>query len=468
MNLLSRTFAELLSSPSARQRLIPHPALVLHPFSSLYSTTATSTATAASSTNSQSKPKYRGSKPTPPPPPPPSSSSRSSPAADTHQNIAVFEREEFVSSVDEYDWPRPGEIPWQAKVANSVNLIGRLQMPVQSHSSSDGKFWAGSIITQDPTSHSPSLWIPIIFEGDLAHIAACHLKENDYIHIGGQLNTDPQPFTINQGQANVQVIVHSIDFVQESSEMKKTFAPRKREGLAFNYSASVKNDISVNQLWKDLLAKPHEWWDIRLEKGDSMGAAFERKDDGALLWMIESTPEWIRQKLESLTFDRKIVQKIQNTASVNIDGNSVLSLWRDLLNNPKQWWDYREDKRSGSVKPKHPDFKHKDGRFPLWINTAPVWVLSGLEGLEFDSPIHKTKQVKDHKGDESWKNLVENPDKWWDNRSNKINEKSPDFKHKDTREGLWLSDSPTWVLSKLPPAKTKLEAAIVKRDTLLS
>ena len=33
---------------------------------------------------------------------------------------------------------------------------------------------------------------------------------------------------------------------------------------------------------------------------------------------------------------------------------------------------------------------------------------------------------------------------------------SPDFKHKDTGEGLWLgSSTPPWVLLKLPPVPTK-------------
>lgn len=40
-----------------------------------------------------------------------------------------------------------------------------------------------------------------------------------------------------------------------------------------------------------------------------------------------------------------------------------------------------------------------------------------------------------------------------------IKERSPDFKHKETGEALWLSDSPTWVLSKLPPPKSKLDVA---------
>jgi len=48
--------------------------------------------------------------------------------------------------------------------------------------------------------------IPVIFEGDLAHVAACHLKKKDCVYIAGQLSADPPPFTMNEGQANVQVM----------------------------------------------------------------------------------------------------------------------------------------------------------------------------------------------------------------------------------------------------------------------
>ncbi|KAA8535703.1 hypothetical protein F0562_030706 [Nyssa sinensis] len=290
------------------------------------------------------------------------------------------------------NWPRPSEIPWQTQVANSVNLIGRVQIPVQFQASPDGKYWAGTIISQQDeegtifSSDSPPFWIPIIFEGDLAHIAACHLKEKDCVYIAGQLSADPPPFTISQGQANVQVMVRSINFVQGSSQLKKSFAPCKQEKLVKNHPASV------------------------------------TKEGG---------------------------------------------YWMDLLKNPKQWWDHRENKLNRLVNPKHPDFKHKDSGDALWLDRAPKWVLSELEGLEFDVQLRKTKQVMDKKEDDSWKNLVENPkddswknlvenpSKWWDNRLGKVNVKSPDFKHKDTGEALWLNDSPAWVLSRLPPLKTK-------------
>jgi len=56
------------------------------------------------------------------------------------------------------DFPRPKEIPFQAKVANSINLIGYIDMPIQTQvSSPDEKFRAATVITQEPSYHSPAL-----------------------------------------------------------------------------------------------------------------------------------------------------------------------------------------------------------------------------------------------------------------------------------------------------------------------
>ncbi|XP_022762604.1 protein OSB2, chloroplastic [Durio zibethinus] len=279
------------------------------------------------------------------------------------------------------EWPRPTKIPFQSKVANSVSISGYIHMPVQFEAASDGKLWAGTVISQNPSSDSPPLWIPIIFEGDLAHIAACHLKENDHVYIDGQLSADPPSSNANHGQANVQVMVRTVNFVDESAPMTKSIATPKEEG-AFSDSASTK--------------------------------------------------------------------KGTETAS---------SIWRDLLDNPKEWKDYREKKLNGVVKPKFPDFKHKDHDLSLWLDCAPKWVLSELKGPQYDGPTQKSNQVNQLKGDEFWKDLVENPSKWWDNRldklNGKVNKKYPDFKHKETGKALWLSYSPGWVESKLPSLKSK-------------
>lgn len=379
MNSLSRTFVKLLSSPSTRNRvLLPLLTTLNQSSSSSSSSSLFCHFTAAASAQKYPSRKYKAAQQ--------SSSLLSAsviePSAEDHP------RDRGAPSGD---WPRPSEIPWQAKVCNSVNLIGKVHAPVQFQQSSDGKCWAVTVIAQDAdaASHSPALWIPLTFEGDLAYIAACHLKENDCVYIAGQLITDPPPLDLNQGPSSFQVMVHTVNFVMESGQ-KKSFAHQNEEKPASKHSA--------------------------LKKG----------------------------------------------------GDSGLSLWRDLIMNPKQWRDNRQDKLNGSVKPKFPDFKRKDDGVPLWLDSAPEWVSSKLEGLEFDNQTHKTKYLKRNTGDESWKNLVENPDKWWDNRSSKTKEKAPDFKHKDTGEALWLSSSPAWVLSKLPPIKAGKNVTFTKRETLLS
>ncbi|KAJ6752017.1 hypothetical protein OIU85_002438, partial [Salix viminalis] len=182
-------------------------------------------------------------------------------------------------------FPRPKEIPFQAKVANSINLIGYIDMPIQTLvSSHDGKFTAATVITQEPSYHSPALRIPIIFEGDLAHIAASHLKKGDFVKIGGQLSTDPPPFPEMQDQTQVLVLGNSINFVEGSFQMKKSLLEQQLEG-------PLDDDVSMKR-----------------------------------------------------------------------NGESGSNSWIDLLENPDQWWDYRSSKLSGLVKPKHPDFKHKNKR----------------------------------------------------------------------------------------------------------
>lgn len=46
----------------------------------------------------------------------------------------------------------------------------------------------------------------------------------------------------------------------------------------------------------------------------------------------------------------------------------------------------------------------------------------------------------------SWRDLVEHPENWWDNRSTRRNPKAPDFKHRATRQALWIDNSrtPMW------------------------
>lgn len=61
-----------------------------------------------------------------------------------------------------------------------------------------------------------------------------------------------------------------------------------------------------------------------------------------------------------------------------------------------------------------------------------------------------------NKAEALWRQYFENPDQWWDNRGDSRASsgggKGPDFRHKDTGEGLWLSGkypAPEWVQNAL-------------------
>ncbi|KAL8226120.1 hypothetical protein R6Q57_018677 [Mikania cordata] len=342
-------------------------------------------------------------------------------------------------------WPKPSEIPWQAKVVNSVNLIGRVKIPVQFEASSDGKSWAGTIISQDdgsdPESSSSltSFWIPVIFEGDMAHIAICHLKEKDYVHVAGHLSVDVPPFKLSEVQANVQVMAHSINFVQKF-QSKKPSLPENLHRSATKNSATLENDDFPQQ---------------SLKEPDSISM----QQDTLLK---KSTRDVLSEKWRDFVLDVRNSKETRHVHSGHeVDKQSTHASWRDLLTNPKQWLDNREKKRKGLVKANYPEFSHKDTRAGLWLDKAPVDVLQGLGQLEFFSLPNKGENVKDS---DSWKHLIENPNKWWDNRLDKKNEKGPDFKNKDSGKALWLGGAPSWALSSLPPLKAKTVDVNTKKN----
>ncbi|XP_059649798.1 protein OSB2, chloroplastic-like [Cornus florida] len=315
------------------------------------------------------------------------------------------------------DWPRPKEIPFQAKVANSVSLIGRVHIPVQFQVSPDGQYWAGTIITQqdyddkgDNASDYPSFWIPLIFEGDLAHIAYYHLKKEDYVHITGQLSADQPQITISeiqahsQSRAHAQVMVRSVDFVEHSSKLKKSSASCQKEEKTISSASMSKDGDSALSSWRDLVTNPARWWDHRENKINGLVKPkhpdFKHKDSGLALW-INMAPKWVQTDLKGLKFDVQphgMKQVKEGRASMSEKGDPALSSWSELLKNPERWWDHRQNKLNGLVKPNYPDFKHKDSGLALWIDRAPKWFLTKLEGLEFDVQPPGMKQVKGSRG----------------------------------------------------------------------
>ncbi|KAL6574812.1 hypothetical protein OROMI_012097 [Orobanche minor] len=338
-------------------------------------------------------------------------------------------------------WPKPGEIPYQAKIANFVNLIGHVELPVRFESASDGKHFATTVISLVNGGGGNSLMIPIVFEGDLAHVVSCHVKENNCIFVSGQLSVDPMRLVLIESLGKFHVVAENFSFVDGfKSNVDKTG----------KYEAKVFEDI-LDKTTR--IAHPS----VKVGRTNKYGAkVFEKMperafddddddDDNAASAPLVATLE--REKYELKVGKGR--EKNGESVVKKKDADKIMDLWRDLVKNPLQWWDYRNHKANGLVKEKYPDFKQKVTGEPLWISSAPKWVLPGIGKLEFD-----VKQANDGPGSDSWKDLLENPDSWWDNRTKKTNPKGPDFVHKKTREALWLGRSPGWVSSKLPPVRS--------------
>ncbi|KAL8141144.1 hypothetical protein V2J09_007165 [Rumex salicifolius] len=78
-----------------------------------------------------------------------------------------------------------------------------------------------------------------------------------------------------------------------------------------------------------------------------------------------------------------------------------------------------------------------------------------------ESSITKSKEDRLH----LWQVFFSNPMEWIDNRKNKTNKRSPDFKNKSTGEALWLiADDPTWIKKQLELYDTMVEAGCFKNS----
>ncbi|KMZ74586.1 hypothetical protein ZOSMA_125G00490 [Zostera marina] len=296
--------------------------------------------------------------------------------------------------------PKLTDIPYQAKVANAVQLIGKIAAPVDLKINDHGTSFASTVLLQEKTAkHSVFCKIPLVFMDDLADMAVWHLEENQTVYVTGQLSSGDacSPEKIEEGSTYLEVVVDSISYVHD---LKTTMEHTKR---------NTKEEAG-------------------LENSDC------------------STTEQMNDVLES---KQPIVDNKKSVKSVKSE-----SFWKDFVDNPQQWIDCRISKKNGFVNHNYPDFKDKNSKDVLWLNMLPLWVISKLDDLKFDILDAKSRgsSTSFTSIEESWKDVIENPSHWWDNRGNKLKPNHPDFKHKESRVGLWIDSrtTPDFVLKKLP------------------
>ena len=77
---------------------------------------------------------------------------------------------------------------------------------------------------------------------------------------------------------------------------------------------------------------------------------------------------------------------------------------------------------------------------------GPVELVEGQEAKAYNKPAALTPPSKPRSDTVApkskkalWQELSDNPSNWFDNRENKRNPKAPDFKRKNTGEGLWMT-----------------------------
>ncbi|WVZ67423.1 hypothetical protein U9M48_016498 [Paspalum notatum var. saurae] len=361
-------------------------------------------AAAAAAFSTSSKRTY-ARRPKPPPAEPAASAGddaeAASPAAEVEAK-AAWQREKLPG-----DLPRPPTIPFQPRVANAVRLVGTVGAPVHVQRMPDGRFSAVSVLVQERRLDFPKFWIPMVFQDELAQIAASHLKENDLVSVSGQLTGDVPPFKLTDGQANIQA----------------------SNQLSFVDSKAVEVDALLDE-------------------------------DEGFVEIVEAEKK-VEAKKASSKFPPGTVSGYRNKT------DKINTLWNDVIARPQDWIDHRPQKKNGDRSAKFPDFKNKVSGEALWLSSAPTFVLGKLDDLEFGtghaasrkdnnfgnntreggsknwmmyrkSPDASAESKQKLEGEDLWRDLVQNPGNWWDNRTDKPTPKHPDFKQKDSGKALWI------------------------------
>jgi len=223
---------------------------------------------------------------------------------------------------------------------------------------------------------------------------------------------------------------------------------------------------ATRPLWASLFNEPCMWLDYRQLKtfGDVSirHPDFKHRDSAEPLW-LGTIPEDLAESIAAGKMPS--VPAAPTRAEIM---ETFRPLWNSLLTQPREWLDCRRRKAAGNVSPKYPDFKQKSTGEGLWLNSAlaefsekihakgaPTWALE---------PMTQTSDRSEEEEEELWMSLFEEPENWADYRLNKtegsVKSKYPDFKHKVSKEALWLgSSNPLWVAERLAAEPGPLEVS---------
>ncbi|KAM7261941.1 hypothetical protein ACFE04_021018 [Oxalis oulophora] len=165
-------------------------------------------------------------------------------------------------------------------IGSFVWLSGKLESPVLSGFSSAGDFWAAIVVIHQNNMFGTLLQgprllrMPILVKGDLAWTAASKLNIHDKVYVRGQF----VDYSANPP-------------LQAWDALCRSHLQVFRFFLYFTYLCS-EFDLGVEP-WKDLLANPDDWWDLRKTPERHRSCDFEHKETCYVLSLSRS-PDWVK------------------------------------------------------------------------------------------------------------------------------------------------------------------------------
>lgn len=269
------------------------------------------------------------------------------------------------SDVANLGFKRPEVMEWQDDMAvNRVSFIGTIGRDVDIKYLDSGKIVASSSIKVKRRIREDS-WFLVEFWGDLAEVAAAHLKKDSYVFVSGSVWVET--FLGKDGLQKTlgKVVVQDLKFVQSNFQD----AERVISG----------HDMSIEEQWKDVFDNPSHWWDNRSNKINPKSPDYRHKFSGNPLWINSRfTPPWVQERLEEREGFPPLFSDLN--PGKRSPPTDLEQKWKDFFANPSNWWDNRTSKKGS----KYPDFRHKTSGEVLWIDSfnSPAWVKPQLAVLD--------------------------------------------------------------------------------------
>eukprot|EP00250_Pteridium_aquilinum_P019050 c24271_g5_i2 orf=2011-3195(+) len=316
---------------------------------------------------------------------------------ETPMHCSVQASPEATPELGNYGFDRPGKVTWSKDLWGTLELCGKLEQDVTLYYSSFGTPMAKSMLNIG----EGNVWLALEFKRDLALVAAAYLVKNDCVLVSGKLRCSVQDtYWIVQA--------HDVKYVQ--TEHHNGHIP---EGFVRAPQMTSLSEEGLQARWREFFEDPSLWHDNRAEKVCRGQPDFEHKTLGYGLWVNGyRIPRWVHARLQKYdaTHDDddddvnackdgsepchqhgKLVQVDKPFGYLRTpkeeSASMRVTLWRDLFENPSNWFDCRHQKQTL----KSPDFQHKSTHAALWICSweTPSWVLRQLAIRDSNAPTSK-------------------------------------------------------------------------------